>query len=164
MSIAMEFSDAYTAERFSQLDSQRLTYLFQRNIKELAMVVKEFWQELSTTEFTPVEFELDFSDGGSIGAIEIPNDSIEAQLRGIVDRVDTWSNGHTNYFRVVDYKTGKKDFDYCDVFNGIGLQMLLYLFALEDRGKKILGSNAKSAGVLYFPARSPVVSVTGRLT
>jgi len=163
MSIAMEYSDTYTAERFGQLDSQRMTYLFQRNIRELAMVVRELWLELSTTEFDPLEFELQFGDGGTLSPIDIPQTAIEAQLRGIVDRVDTWSNGHTNYFRVVDYKTGKKDFDYCDVFNGIGLQMLLYLFALEDSTDTLLGKNAKSAGVLYFPARSPVISAEGRL-
>ena len=28
---------------------------------------------------------------------------------------------------MMDYKTGRKDFDYCDVFNGVGLQLLLYL-------------------------------------
>jgi ATP-dependent helicase/nuclease subunit B len=59
---------------------------------------------------------------------------------------------------VVDYKTGKKDFDYCDVFNGVGLQMLLYLFALEDGGDAITGQNAVPAGVQYFPARVPYIS------
>jgi ATP-dependent helicase/nuclease subunit B len=64
---------------------------------------------------------------------------------------------------VVDYKTGKKDFDYCDVFNGVGLQMLLYLFALEDRGTGLLGQRPVSAGVQYFPARAPYISVDGAL-
>lgn len=89
---------------------------------------------------------------------------IEAQLRGFVDRVDAWNNGYTNYFRVVDYKTGKKDFDYCDVFHGLNLQMLLYLFALEQHGQSLLGENPIPAGVQYFPARAPMVSADGRLT
>lgn len=163
MKIAMDYSDSYTAQRFSQLDSNRLAYLFQRNIRELAMVVQELWQELSTSEFVPLDFELAFGDDGKMGAIPIPNGAMPAQLRGFVDRVDAWSNGYTNYFRVVDYKTGRKDFDYCDVFNGIGLQLLIYLFALEDGGKDLLGENGKSAGVQYFPARSPFISASGRL-
>jgi len=163
MAIAMEYSNAYTAERFSQLDSERMTYLFQRNIHELAMVVEELWHELSNSEFSPVGFEVAFGDDGEMDAIEIPNSAMEAQLRGFVDRVDAWRNGHTTYFRVVDYKTGRKDFDYCDVFNGIGLQLLLYLFALEDSGEYLLGSNARPAGVQYFPARSPFISASGRL-
>ena len=37
------------------------------------------------------------------------------------------------------------------------------LFALEDRGEKLLGDQAKPAGVQYFPARSPYISASGRL-
>ena len=163
MDIALDYSDRYTRERFSQLDSQRLTYLFKRNIRELAMIVEELWEELSKSEFAPKEFELAFGDGARMDAIEIPGGAMPAQIRGFVDRVDTWSNGFTNYFRVVDYKTGKKDFDYCDVFNGIGLQMLLYLFALADGGAEVLGDNAQLAGIQYFPARSPYLTASGLL-
>ena len=65
---------------------------------------------------------------------------------------------------MVDYKTGKKDFDYCDVFNGVGLQMLLYLFALEQGGEGIVGENPIAAGVQYFPARAPLVAADSKLT
>ena len=164
MEIAMTYSDAYAKQRFSQLDSQRIAYLFQRNVQELSAIVVELWQELSVSEFVPADFELSFGDGQKMKAISIPNAQIEAQLRGFVDRVDVWNNGYTNYFRVVDYKTGRKDFDYCDVFNGIGLQMLLYLFALEQEGEDVLGENLIPAGVQYFAARSPFVSASGRLT
>ena len=164
MEIAMAHSDAYARERFSQLDSQRVTYLFRRNVQELAMIVEELWQELSVSQFIPADFELAFGDGQKMNAISVPNAEMEAQLRGFVDRVDVWNNGYTNYFRVVDYKTGRKDFDYCDVFNGIGLQMLLYLFALEQEGEELLGENLIPAGVQYFAARSPFVTANGRLT
>ena len=164
MEIAMSYSDAYAKQRFSQLDSQRIAYLFQRNVQELSAIVVELWQELSVSEFVPADFELSFGDGQKMNAITIPDAQIEAQLRGFVDRVDVWNNGHTNYFRVVDYKTGRKDFDYCDVFNGIGLQMLLYLFALEQEGEHVLGENLVPAGVQYFAARSPFVTASGKLT
>lgn len=74
-----------------------------------------------------------------------------------------WDTGVCRYFRVVDYKTGKKDFDYCDVFNGVGLQMLLYLFALRDSGGEVLGDKPVAAGVQYFPARAPYLPVEGRV-
>ncbi len=164
MEIAMGYSDAYAKERFSQLDSQRISYLFRRNVQELAAIVEELWQEMSVSEFEPADFELAFGDGEKMNAISVPGAEMEAQLRGFVDRVDVWNNGFTNYFRVVDYKTGRKDFDYCDVYNGIGLQMLLYLFALEQEGEKVLGENLVPAGVQYFAARSPFVSASGKLT
>ena len=164
LAIAREHSRNYADERFSQLDSQRLEYLFRRNMLELEMVVRELWQELSQAVYTPNAFEMKFGFDGEMSAIEIPGASLEARLRGLVDRVDTWKAGDSTFFRVVDYKTGKKDFDYCDVFNGVGLQMLLYLFALEDAGSHVIGSTRVPAGVQYFPARAPYVSVDGTVT
>ena len=164
MSIAREHSRNYADERFSALESQRVEYLFRRNMLEMEMVVQELWQELSQADYAPSCFELKFGMDAGMEAITIPNDAMDARLRGMVDRVDTWQHGGSTFFRVVDYKTGKKDFDYCDVFNGVGLQMLLYLFALEDRGGSVLGGKRVSAGVQYFPARAPYVSVDGALT
>jgi ATP-dependent helicase/nuclease subunit B len=158
ISIARDHSDAYAAEHFAQLDSQRLDYLFRRNWRELEMVVQELWEELKESKFRPEAFELSFGDDGEMPAIEVENAAIRACLRGFVDRVDLWKTENQHYFRVVDYKTGKKDFDYCDVFNGVGLQMLLYLFALEKSGMGV------PSGVQYFPARVPLVSADGRLT
>ena len=164
LSIADEFSHEYISERFREIESERLNYLFQRNSRELKMVVEELWQELRQSAFVPYGFEVAFGDGGDVNAISIPAKQMQAQLRGFVDRVDLWSEGQQKYFRVVDYKTGKKDFDYCDIFNGLGLQMLLYLFALEDAGESYLGDKFTPAGVQYFPARAPLVSADGLLT
>ena len=92
----------------------------------------------------------------------MPNGAINALVRGFVDRVDAWKTPGSTYFRVVDYKTGRKDFDYCDVFNGVGLQMLLYMFALR-KGYDLLGDRPVAAGVQYFPARAPFLTTEGRL-
>ena len=164
LEIAAACSEKYAAERFGQLDSQRMAYLFRRNVQELEMVVRELWQELSQSLFEPVDFEVAFGDGQQMNAIPIAGRNMDAQLRGFVDRVDIWNSGQTNYFRVVDYKTGRKDFDYCDVFNGLGLQMLLYMFALEQEGQSLVGEDPIPVGVQYFPARSPLIAAHGKLT
>ena len=163
LEIAHKYADEYAADRFRDLDSERLQYLFRRNGLELDMVVRELWAELSQSEFQPVAFELNFGPDGEMPAVPISGKHMEARLRGFVDRVDAWCDGFRNFFRVVDYKTGKKDFDYCDVYNGVGLQMLLYLFALEQGGEKVIGGRPISAGVQYFPARFPYLSEDGRL-
>ena len=121
------------------------------------MVVQELWRELHQAKYEPAYFELQFDRDGQMPAIDIPASSMPAKLRGFVDRVDTWQQEGCTFVRVVDYKTGKKAFDYCDVFNGVGLQMLLYLFALEDAGGELISGNRVSAGVQYFPARAPYV-------
>ena len=78
--------------------------------------------------------------------------------------MDTWQDGANRFVRVTDYKTGQKSFDYCDVSQGVGLQMLLYLFALEKEGSALLGSDGTCAGVEYFPARAPYLPADGPLT
>ena len=159
--IAREYSNQYIREHFSQIDTQRLSYLFQRNVQELELIVEELWRELFHSDFVPADFELSFGDDGKLPPINIENGCMDACLRGFVDRVDALDLDGKKYFRVVDYKTGKKSFDYCDVFNGIGLQMLLYMFALEQSGESFLGADAIPAGVQYFPARVPLISTDG---
>ncbi len=163
LGIAHRYSEEYAQERFKQLDSERVAYLFRRNLRELDMVVHELWMELKESLFEPAEFEVQFGSVDSLPPISIPNGSMNAILRGFVDRVDTWQTSVSSYYRVVDYKTGRKDFDYCDVFNGVGLQMLLYLFALRESGGEMLGSKPVPAGVQYFPARVPYLSAEGRM-
>lgn len=164
LEIAREAAESYGKTHFSQLDSQRLRYLFQRNDQELFWIVRELWEELQASAFAPAGTEVGFGGDGDLPPVPVSGRAMEAQLRGFVDRVDVWQEGPNRYFRVVDYKTGKKDFDYCDIYNGLGLQMLLYLFSLEEQGKSLLGDNPHGVGVQYFPARAPLMTSDGMLT
>ncbi len=161
--LATQYARQYHEDRFSQLDdlSQRQNYLFQRNMGELSAVVRELWAELSQSDFTPAGFEVQFGPGGDMPPVWIDGGAMPAYLRGFVDRLDIYKKENKTYVRVVDYKTGRKDFDYCDVLCGLGLQMLIYLFALADGGEALLGEMPEPAGVLYFPARSPVQPMDG---
>lgn len=164
VSIAQKASDAYVAERFSEFGTDRVKYLFRRNWDELVRIIYELWEEMQASEFEPVGLEVAFGEGCDIPAIDVCGKSMSAKLRGFVDRVDLWKSGSSDYFRVVDYKTGKKTFDYCDIFNGYGLQMLVYLFALQDLAAELVGEHAIPAGVQYFPARVPLIPADGYLT
>lgn len=162
--LAADASAKYFAERFAQIGTQRMQYHFRKNAQEVKSIVTELWKEMQESSFDAVRFELSFGDGGEMPAIAIPGRKLDAQLRGFVDRVDCWNHNGIPYVRVVDYKTGKKDFDYCDVFNGIGLQMMLYLYALEEGGEEIFGTTPVAAGVQYFPARVPLVAADGAVS
>ncbi len=102
LEIAHKYAENYAAERFKDLDSERLQYLFRRNGLELQMVVRELWRELSQSQFAPMAFELSFGPGGEMPAVDISGKAMAAQLRGFVDRVDAWCDGYRNFFRVVD--------------------------------------------------------------
>ena len=57
------------------------------------------------------------------------------------------------YVRVIDYKSGAKDFRFEDLLYGINMQMLLYLFALTDNESTGKYSGSVPSGVLYMPAK-----------
>ena len=161
--LALKYSEEYIRENFGQLDSARMQYLFGRNVEELKFLIDELWQELHVSAFEPTLFEVGFGQNDELPPVEIEGAAIPARLRGYVDRVDQWHDGHNNYFRVVDYKSGKKSFDYCDVFNGMGLQMLLYMYALEKNGAALMGSHPIPVGVQYFAARFPFEASSSHL-
>ena len=100
--------------------TSRQDYLLERNLQELRAVVRELWEELAQSRFQPAGFEVQFGPGGAMPPVEIPGGAMPAQLRGFVDRLDLYERDGQTYVRVVDYKTGRKDFDYCDVLNGLG--------------------------------------------
>ena len=155
LEIAMLHSSRYAHEHFSAEDSKRLHYQFSRHLQELDVIVKALWDELHISDYLPTACELQFGKDGPLQAIEINGGTMRANLNGFVDRVDVYRQGDRTYFRVVDYKTGIKSFDLCDVFNGIGLQMLLYMYALQHGAISDTDETVIAAGVQYFSARAP---------
>ena len=85
------------------------------------------------------------------------------RIVGTVDRVDAMpleKRGKT-YLRVVDYKTGGKEFKLKEVYYGLDCQMLLYLFTLERNAQEAF-PGAAAAGVEYLLADPAPESVDRR--
>ena len=139
--------------------SARFRYLFTRLRGDVRRIVRDMAEEMRRSDFEPLEFELDFSDASRVEPVLLGEGEDRARLIGVVDRVDGWVHGDKLYLRVVDYKTGKKAFSLSDVWYGMGLQMLLYLFALAPEGAEKDGREIVPAGVMYVPARSALVAV-----
>ena len=143
-----------------QEKSQRFIYLFKRLTADVYQVVREMAAELRKSDFVPLDFELDFSKAADIPTVELGGGEGALTLTGVADRVDGWLHEGKLYLRVVDYKTGRKKFSLSDVWYGMGLQMLLYLFALERDGAGRYGREIVPAGVMYVPARNVMLSAS----
>ena len=151
--------DRYVAEELGGLEGQspRFQYLFRRLLRSVQAVVDNVAEELLSSQFKPVSFELGFGEGKDLPPVELTYHGVTISVTGFVDRVDGWVDGGRLHLRVVDYKTGRKSFDLTEVWNGLGLQMLLYLFTLEEKGQALYGLPVEGDGVLYLPAREAVI-------
>ena len=143
-----------------QEKTKRFIYLFRRLKNDVYQVAEDMAAELCRSDFEPLDFELDFSQARDFAPIELGEGEGSLELTGIADRVDGWLHEGKLYLRVVDYKTGKKKFSLSDVWYGMGLQMLLYLFVLETDGEKRYGHEIVPAGVMYIPARNAMISLS----
>ena len=125
-----------------------------------APVIDGLCDEFSDCEFTPALFELkikeDRPDLPSPTSVTL-EDGTRVRIGGTIDRVDTLKHDNDVYVRVVDYKTGFKDFSPEDLENGENLQMFLYLKAItetnneefKDRLGVAEGGKILPAGVIY---------------
>lgn len=159
-----KYTDKYISEKLGSLEdkSPRFVFLFNRLRRPVARVVWDMVRELANSDFRPIDFELSFGVGGQLPPIRIGGEN-GLDLVGVADRVDGCFRDGKLWLRVIDYKTGKKSFSFSDLWHGTGMQLLLYLFALEDRGEALYGTPVESAGVLYVPARDTVISSPGDL-
>lgn len=138
---------------------ERFAYLFDRSRREVREIVADVGRELRNSDFRPVDTELSFMCGGALPPVEVLGQKGNSLITGFVDRVDLLDAGNAAYYRVIDYKTGRKEFDYASILEGEGLQMLIYLFALRKYGAQRYGKPLIPAGVLYVPSRSDMERV-----
>ncbi len=153
--LASAVTERYIAEELGGMEDKtpRFRYLFRRLAQSAAEVTWMMIEELQVSDFEPIAFELGFGRNEALPPVQLDVDGIHVSITGFVDRVDGWVHDGRLYLRVMDYKTGHKSFDLTDIWHGLNLQMLLYLFTLESKGMPGQDLPVVPAGVLYLPAR-----------
>ncbi|HNX65038.1 MAG TPA: exodeoxyribonuclease V subunit gamma, partial [Oscillospiraceae bacterium] len=132
--------------------SAKFIFSFRRIGDTLAEILKHIQEELSQSEFIPRDFELSISPNSDIKPLHLISDGKnDIYFTGKVDRADTCEIDGKTYLRIIDYKSGEKKFSLEDIYYGINMQMLLYLFTLTYGKGKYSGS--QPAGVLYMPSK-----------
>lgn len=140
----------------TDMKSARFIYLFKRLSQSLAVLIRQLGDEFAKSLFVPQSFELKI-DGEEIKPLQIPlSDGTHISVGGKIDRVDIYTKNGVKYIRVVDYKTGSKEFVLSDILSGLNMQMLIYLDIICD--KELSGRDYSPAGVLYSPASMKKIS------
>lgn len=114
--------------------------------------IRALTYQIQNGEFDPKEYEVSFGNG-ALPPIEIElTDGTVIRLNGQIDRVDVYVKEDKTYIKIIDYKSGKKNFELLEVYYGLQLQLLLYLDAYLKFNKKYI-----PAGVFYFHIDTPYI-------
>ena len=161
LDIIIGIMDEYLAELLGGAENK--SPRFMHNYRLLARAINDMSQrlveEFRVCSFRPVDFELKIEDDGEIPAYRLRLPEGESlKIHGSVDRVDCADINGEKFIRVIDYKSGGKAFQLCDVMNGLNMQMLIYLFAVWENSAAHYG-DITPAGILYYPAKTSTLSV-----
>lgn len=150
----LEYSVSYFGEE--QTKSNSFKYRLKTILDNVIYLMKHIMLELSQSEFFVADCELKIGEDIPSYTIALP-DGHKIAVCGSVDRVDIMQRNGVTYLRVIDYKTGTKQFKLSDILYGINLQMLLYLHSIESSDSDKYGK-VTPAGILYMPATVPYIS------
>ncbi|MBE6632015.1 MAG: hypothetical protein E7623_04865 [Ruminococcaceae bacterium] len=153
-----------------KIKTGRLSSEFKRLKRAAALTAEDVYNEFTESLFRPACFELEIADkDGAVSPLSVDiGGGRRIKIKGFADRVDTYEKDGKTYVRVVDYKTGGKDFLLSDVKMGLSLQMLMYLYSVcLDPEKKLLDIIGKDkdtelvpAGVIYCRGKSAKPSLS----
>lgn len=142
--------------------TKRQRYLFRRLRASIGVFIHSLSLEFAQSLFSPWRFEqsVGYDSDSSVPspAIVLPN-GWEIHIRGKIDRIDVMRDGGDVYVRVVDYKTSATKFKLSEIYEGVHLQILLYLFTVwkcpPSKFREALagGGEIFPAGALYFSAK-----------
>ncbi len=131
-------------------DRERTVNIFRRMGKTISSAAQLVQKSLSAGNFAENGMEREFS-------VDINNN---VEIRGIIDRIDTCeADNGKEYMRIIDYKTGKTEFDVVNIANGYDMQMVIYALAAKEIMKND-GIDADVTGIYYTGVKSAYKELT----
>ncbi len=108
-------------------------------------------------KFTMLGNELVFGLGQFIPPLKIElSQEHLLYLEGRIDRVDILKHEDKWFMKIMDFKTGNKDLNLSDVYYGLSLQLIVYMWVCLNYGKK-KNKESVAAGMFYFKLDDPLV-------
>lgn len=158
-----EAVDAYavTYNNTVLFDNARNIYMIHRIKRILKRTVMAMQYQLQKGSFVPEQFEVSFSVLEELDAVNIALTQQEKlRLRGRIDRMDIKEDENHVYVKVMDYKSGSRDFSLAALYYGLQLQLVVYLnAAMELAAKKHPDKEVVPAAMLYYRVQDPMVEL-----
>ena len=156
---AAEIVDELMAQIFrnSMIAGGSMAFLIQRLKDNLVRYIQVMAEHIRRGAFELVGSEVRFGDGERL-SYNLPLGGKKLKINGRIDRIDALETENGTYYRVVDYKSGSKQFALDDVYHNLDLQLMVYLDAAISES-----ADSKPAGMLYYRITEPVVTLDGPL-
>ena len=134
-------------------DKERTASIFRRMGKTISDAAQLVQKSLSAGSFAEngmeCKFEIDLTENIAI--------------QGLIDRIDTCDAGDKSYMRIIDYKTGRTEFNVVNIANGYDMQMVIYAFAAAKLMRE-QGKNIDVTGIYYTAVRSKYKPLSSTVT
>ncbi len=139
--------------------SSRNEYAITRMGRILTRTVLTLQNQLKKGAFVPDKYEMSFSFMEELDSINVTlSDSEKMRLRGRIDRIDTAEDDEHVYVKVIDYKSGNRQFDIAALYYGLQLQLVVYMnAAMELEAKSHPDKQVVPAALLYYHIDDPTV-------
>lgn len=142
-------------------ETARSRYALGRIGRILRRAVFTLQYQIKLGQFTPKKFEMSFSSLSDLEAVNVAlSEKERMRLAGRIDRLDTCEEDNICYVKVIDYKSGRNNFDIVALYHGLQLQLVTYLNAAmayekrENPQKEIV-----PAGILYYHIDDPILEL-----
>ena len=140
------------------ISSPRYQHLAQRLKRISRRAAWVLTQQLQQGEFQPCHFEVGFGPGQMFPAIEVElGNGRKMSLEGRIDRVDLLENEDGTFVKIIDYKSGRADFQLSDIYHGLSLQLIVYLLAVMAGAEGLAKGEVQPGCVFYFKIDDPLV-------
>lgn len=152
----------YVDENGNVLNESKAGYFIQKKMaKVLHKAVSMLSYHLSEGDFKINELEMAFKSYQTLDEINVALDKQERmQIEGRIDRIDTCEKDDRIYVKIIDYKTGNKDFSLVNFYYGLQLQLVVYMsegmkhIERQNRDKEVI-----PAAILYYRVADEAVNV-----
>lgn len=162
----------------------RNAYQITRMERVLLRTISALQKQLQKGTFVPKEYEAPFRqimalDGADrleaqtgdgqrdMVASDVTAEAEYMKVSGRIDRIDTDEDADNIYVKVLDYKSGENDIDLVSLYQGLQLQLAVYMnAAMEKEGKRAKGEGKKviPAAMLYYHVEDPLLESKEDLT
>lgn len=157
--IAKAVTETVEKDGYLLFTDARSAYTIQRISRIVKKTIEMITVQVERSHFMPEGYEVSFSFADDPKAVNFILDRGEKmRLIGRIDRLDTQKSENTVYVKVIDYKSGQKEFEPDKLACGLQLQLVVYMnAAVELMKRKYKDCKVLPGGMYYYHIDDPII-------